>query len=399
MLDCFVAVPGLGGDPRAPRMLELQIPFGAELVHYAVGPATCAVPGLPAGLDALWRAHGRLPWPRLVEPALAVARAGAELPPAHAACLEMLAPVMTMNEGAGIYAPGGELLRGGARVAQPNIGRALELVADEGPGTVYSGTIAGALLELSRRRGGRLTERDLSTYEAGWSEPDTVDYAGARISTRTGLSGLPQLLARLPALRGRSPSERVVSLTEAFAPAPVAGGSHTTALAVADGDGNACALISSLGLGSGDWLPGLDLHLNSMLGEADLIRGPLEPGARMESMMSPTLAHDRDGRLLLVGGAAGGTRIRTALAGVLAGVLDEGLPAEVAVARPRFHAAATTVNAEPGVDEDGLAELERRGWAVRRWDGPHHYFGGVSLITRDGAAGDPRRSGAARVLD
>src|SRR5207249_6620257 len=53
-LDCFVAVPGLGGAP----MQELRVPFGEELVHYAVGASSCAVPGVPAGLGALWRAHG-----------------------------------------------------------------------------------------------------------------------------------------------------------------------------------------------------------------------------------------------------------------------------------------------------------------------------------------------------
>jgi gamma-glutamyltranspeptidase / glutathione hydrolase len=35
---------------------------------------------------------------------------------------------------------------------------------------------------------------------------------------------------------------------------------------------------------------------------------------------------------------------------------------------------------------------------VRRWPGVHHYFGGVSLIGRSGAAADPRRSGHAATL-
>src|ERR1700761_1886720 len=61
LLDCFVTVPSGDGAP----MDELHVPFGEELVHYAVGASSCAVPGLPAGLDALWRAHGRLPWARL----------------------------------------------------------------------------------------------------------------------------------------------------------------------------------------------------------------------------------------------------------------------------------------------------------------------------------------------
>src|ERR687885_1741241 len=67
-LDCFVAVPGLGEKAHEPELVHLAVPFGEELVHYAIGPASCAVPGLPAGLDSLWRAYGRLPWRRLVEP-------------------------------------------------------------------------------------------------------------------------------------------------------------------------------------------------------------------------------------------------------------------------------------------------------------------------------------------
>src|SRR5206468_11734170 len=108
-LDFFVAVPSGSGD----ELDELAVPFGEELVHYAIGAASCAVPGVPAGLDALWRAHGRLPWPRLCEPALALAGRGVRMPPAHVACLQMLAPVMTMREGGRMYAPGGELLADG----------------------------------------------------------------------------------------------------------------------------------------------------------------------------------------------------------------------------------------------------------------------------------------------
>src|SRR5439155_1390914 len=85
-LDCFVAVPGLGGERRDVELLELEIPFGTELVHYAVGIASCGVPGLPAGLGVLHAEHGRLPWPRLVEPALRLAREGVDFPPAHASC-------------------------------------------------------------------------------------------------------------------------------------------------------------------------------------------------------------------------------------------------------------------------------------------------------------------------
>jgi gamma-glutamyltranspeptidase / glutathione hydrolase len=394
-LDCFVSVPGLGAEPRNAELLHLEVPFGAELVDYAIGPASCAVPGLPAGLTALWETHGSLPWPRLVAPALRLAREGVEFPPAHAACLAMLAPVMTMNEGAAIYAPGRELLRAGERLEQPGLTEALAALADD-PHSVYRGSIGAALLALSNERGGLVTETDLSSYEPLWSEPVEVEYLDVRLLSRGGLSGIPETVPRLPRLEALDETERVLALVDVLE-APSAGGGDTTNLAVVDADGNACVVTSSLGLGSGDFLPGLDLHLNSMLGEADLLRGRLEPGTRMQSMMAPTLALDSAG-LVLAGGAAGGTRLRTALLSVLAGVLDERLPPEVAVARPRFHPAPEVVNAEPGVDEAALVALEAQGRSVRRWPAPHHYFGGVSVVSRSGAAADLRRNGAAATL-
>src|SRR5207248_4462420 len=148
---------------------------GAELVHYAVGPASCAVPGVPAGLEALWREYGRLPWPRLVEPALRLARQGVAMPPAHVTCLRMLEPVMTMNEGADIYAPGGRLLQAGDRLHQPGLVAVLQAIAEE-QSAVYTGSIAAELLVLSRERGGLLTEADLQGYEARWSTPVEVPY-------------------------------------------------------------------------------------------------------------------------------------------------------------------------------------------------------------------------------
>jgi gamma-glutamyltranspeptidase/glutathione hydrolase len=115
-------------------------------------------------------------------------------------------------------------------------------------------------------------------------------------------------------------------------------------------------------------------------------------------MMAPSLFSDDDGLALAIG-SAGGTRLRTALVTVAAGILDEGLDVQSAVDRPRVHPVGDTVNAEPGVDEAALAALEQGGRTVRRWPARHHYFGGVSAISRRGAAADPRRSGAAYQLE
>jgi len=388
-LDCFVVVPREPGG----EVLELEVPFGEEVVHYAIGPGTCGVPGLPAGLDALWQRFGRLPWPRLVEPALALARTGVPMPPAHAACLEMLGPVLALTEsGRAIYAPEGRLLQTGETLAQPGLLGALELVSAEGARSVYDGSLAEGLLHGVD--GVAVTRADLEAYEHRWSEPVAVSFAGTSFLTRAGLSGVPDALARLRPLRGLAESERVPALLDALT-GPVLEG-HTTNLAVVDREGCACVLTTSLGLGTGNFLPGLDLHLNSMLGEVDLHHVPLEPGARMASMMAPSLAFDEG--LALAIGSAGGTRLRTALVGVAASILDEGLDPVSAVERPRFHAAGSLVHAEPGVDEGALAQLEAEGRQVRRWPAQHHYFGGVSAVARNGCAGDPRRSGHAAAL-
>jgi gamma-glutamyltranspeptidase/glutathione hydrolase len=386
-LDCFCSVPSGEGA----ELVELQVPFGEELVHYAIGPASFAVPGVPAGLGALHARFGRLPWRQLFEPALRLARTGVAMPPAQASCLAMLAPVMTMDAGARIYAPGDVLLQTGDILRQPGLEKALALLAHEGAASLYTGSLSQSVLSMMRRRSGLVTSDDLASYEARWSDPLEIEYAGTSVLTRAGLAELPDLLPRLPSLRELDETERVLQLLpllELRGPE-----THTTNVTAVDGDGNVCVFTTSLGLGSGDFLTGLDMHLNSMLGEVDLIDGELVPGERMNSMMAPTLAFDADG-LTLALGSAGGTRLRTAMALVLSGVLDEGLAPQAAVDRPRFHPAGQVVNAEAGADEAALASLEASGRTVRRWPGLHHYFGGVSAIGRRGAAADPRRSGA-----
>ena len=401
LLDFFVSVPGLGEPGREVELVDIGVPFGAELVHYAVGIASGAVPGVPAGLHELWRRYGRLPWERVVEPALALARTGVIMPPAHAACLAMLAPVMTMREGARIYSPGGKLLDAGDRLEQPGLARMLELLRDEGAPSFYDGSLAEALLDLMSERGGLVTRQDLDAYAPRWEDAPEGEYLGLRILTRCGLTpSVGDKLNELPPLRDVSPTERALALARVLVALPYSGEGEplgdTTNLVTADADGHACVLTTSLGLGSGDYIPGLDVHVNSMLGEVDLLVSELEPGERMESMMAPTLVLAEAGPVIAAG-AAGGTRLRPALVQVLAGILDEGLDAQEAVDRGRLHSTGELVHAEPGFPEEALAALEEH-YEVRRWSAVHHYFGGVSLIAESGLAADPRRSGAARAL-
>jgi gamma-glutamyltranspeptidase / glutathione hydrolase len=387
-LDGFAAVPSGHGE-----LVELPVAFGDEIVVYSLGAASCAVPGLPAALGELWERLGQLPWRRVVEPALRLARNGVPLPEMHARSLEMLGDVFSRERGAELFVREGRTLRAGEQLVQPGLVASLEALSDEGASSVYRGSLAESLVRVD---GIVLTADDLRSYRARWADPVLAGFHGHRVATRGGLSGVPELLPRFPRLEGLSDIDRVLTLVAALEAAQN-GGEHTTNMVAVDGHGRACVLTHSLGVGAGVWLPGFDLQLNNLLGESDIAFGEPQSGDHLESRMAPSLAFDRDGLVLAVG-AAGATRLRTALMTVLAGVLDERLDSEMAVSRPRVHPASEVVDAEPGVDEAALVELESRGRTVRRWDRFHHYFGGVSCVGRNGAAGDPRRSGAAIVL-
>src|SRR5206468_3235795 len=180
-------------------------------------------------------------------------RDGVEVPPAHASCLAMLAPVMTLDEGARIYSPGGELLQAGQRLHQPGLVAALESFATEGAETCYRGTIAESLLALCSERDGLITRDDLESYAPRWSDPVSAAYLDWTLMTRGGLSGMPESAPRMPRTRDLDATERVLALLPVLA--AEGNDSHTTNTSVVDGDGNACVLTTSLGLGSGDFLP------------------------------------------------------------------------------------------------------------------------------------------------
>ena len=387
-LDGFAAVPAGGGD-----MLEVPVPFGDEIVVYEIGAASCAVPG-PSGRAR--RALGAARAPPLEAARRARARALRErasrsprCTTARSRCSRPSSPssaARRSSRGTDGCSEAGELLE------QPGLVECLEALAEEGAASVYRGSLAEALLAVD---GSCSRPRSCATTGRRGSNPVLVEYRGRRIATRGGLSGVPELLPRLPAAR-RAVGDGARARARQRARDGGEGGEHTTNMVAVDGHGRACVLTHSLGVGAGVWIPGFDVQLNNLLGESDIAFGEPAPGDHLESRMAPALAFDADGLELAIG-SAGATRLRTALSTVLGGILDEGLDAEEAVARPRLH--PTPSSSTPSRAWTRRARGARgQGRTVRRWDRIHHYFGGVSCVGRAGAAGDPRRSGAAVVL-
>jgi gamma-glutamyltranspeptidase/glutathione hydrolase len=129
-------------------------------------------------------------------------------------------------------------------------------------------------------------------------------------------------------------------------------GPHTTHLSVVDSEGNAVALTTTLNawFGAGVTVPGLGLVLNDEMDDFSSVPGQpnmfglvqgeqnaIAPGKRMLSSMSPTIVLGKGGEVELVLGAAGGSRIITAVFEELSNALDFGMDAADAVRAPRFH--------------------------------------------------------------
>ena len=63
----------------------------------------------------------------------------------------------------------------------PDMARALRLVAEQGPEAFYKGEIAAAILKTSKKLGGTMTAQDLASFSSEWVEPISIDYRGWRV--------------------------------------------------------------------------------------------------------------------------------------------------------------------------------------------------------------------------
>src|SRR5690606_5047959 len=119
---------------------------------------------------------------------------------------------------------------------------------------------------------------------------------------------------------------------------PAARGS-TTHISVVDQAGGAASVTLTSGEGCGHVVSGTGVHINNFLGEEDLNPTGFHlhrPGDALPTMIAPTIAVHRDGRVIALG-SSGANRIRSAVSQVLHAIVRCQLPIEQAVAAPRVH--------------------------------------------------------------
>jgi gamma-glutamyltranspeptidase/glutathione hydrolase len=177
---------------------------------------------------------------------------------------------------------------------------------------------------------------------------------------------------------------------------------QTTHLSVVDARRNAVSLTYTAGVafGSGSWAAGTFLNsaANNFGGPAANRRAP---GRTPRSTIAPTIVLEGDVVRLVVGSPGSG-HIPPAIVQTILYTLVFGLDPWSAVSMPRVYPddRTRTVEVEQGIPAEALAELRRRGYAIRIHPPIEQGFGGVHvvLVRKDGrlvGAADPRRDGAA----
>ncbi len=394
LLDFFVALPERAASPD--ELVGLVVDYGDSQQIFYTGPMSVAVPGAALGL---WEAHvrwGSVPWAELIAPAIRLAREGVVLNEAQAFLHRILDPLLRYSpEGDALYGPG-RALGLGERLVMSELADTLEQVAVEGAECLYRGEIAERIAAYVP-----ITLADLARYEVLEREPLAASYRGELLWTcPLPSSGGRLLKVGLETLGDAQPTPlaviRAMEVLDAMRDEALGGTTHISAV---DGNGDAASLSCSLGSSGGVVVPGTGIQLNNMLGETHLVRED-PPGARMMSLMAPSLLL-RNGTPRLVIGSAGSTRLHGAILQVLTNVAARGLDVETAVDAPRLHFEKGVVHCEDAAVAD---ELEAAGYPVVRWRQRNLFFGGVSAvgIREDGslaAAGDPRRGGGAVVVE
>ena len=152
--------------------------------HRAVG-----VPGTVAGLHLAWSEHGSLPWRRLVEPAVTLARDGFTVSDALARSLAGVLPQMADHPASvAQFSKHGAPYQAGETFRQSDLARTLARIAEQGPAGFYEGETAELVEREMASNDGLITRQDLAAYRAVRRTPITGTYRGYDIISMPPIS-------------------------------------------------------------------------------------------------------------------------------------------------------------------------------------------------------------------
>ncbi|HSH08972.1 MAG TPA: gamma-glutamyltransferase family protein [Oceanipulchritudo sp.] len=170
------------GMDAAGAELDVDKLCQADKVSREQGALGVGIPGLVAALDLAHHRWGRRDWPSLVLPAAELAERGSTIVPGMRILLEpRLELIQSHPETARIFLPGGQLPEEGARLANPDLGGTLRLIASQRGAGFYEGITAENIVRELRDAGSDLTLEDFRAYRARLGTPLHLEYNGNKI--------------------------------------------------------------------------------------------------------------------------------------------------------------------------------------------------------------------------
>lgn len=363
------------------------------------GGLASGVPGEVAGLLYLLEHHGTMSREEVMEPAIRIANEGFTV---SAYCANAISDAYEKTqkfpEMSKVYLDENGLpWEEGSVITNPDLGKALQLIADQGADAFYKGEIGEAMVATLAKYDGVMTMDDLAGYEVHELEPVTGDYRGYTvISSPPPSSGGTHLIEILNILENFDMASMEVNSAEYvhlfaetfklafadrakymadtnFVTVPLGGltsqayadkraqdidlnvameqaapddpspyeHTDTTHFSVADVDGNCVAITKTINyyFGSGVMVDGYGFMMNNQMDDFSTDSesvNKIEPGKKPLSSMSPTVVLKPDGSPFLVLGTPGGSRIFSGVAEVISRVIDSKMDLHTAISVPKI---------------------------------------------------------------
>ena len=384
---------GLNASGWAPRRLTIE--FLAQHGITAMphdGIQSVTVPGAVDGWSQAHKRFGRLPWKELFTPAIYYAEHGYAVPEIiQDYWVDEETKLRKTEEATRVFLPGGKVPELGARFTNPDVARALKLIAEKGRDAFYKGEIAQAIVSSSTALGGTMELQDLADFSAEWVEPISIDYRGWKVyelppnvqgmaalemlnimekfqPDKDGPKGVVELHKKIEAMKLAYADLYRYNADQRFAKVPVMGlldkayateraakidpdkancnpgaghpaASDTTYLAAVDKDGNIASLIQSnySGFGSGVVVKGMGFALQNRgaLFSLDASHpNALQPRKRPFHTIIPAFMERGDVHIGF--GIMGGANQPLAHAQFVSNLVDYGMNIQGALEAPRF---------------------------------------------------------------
>ena len=177
------------------------------------GGLSVGVPGEIAGYFEASRMYGKLPWKRLFKESIEMMRDGFPVPPELANRIKRYGDFILKDPDWGFLYPQGKPLVQKDLLFRTNFSHTLSVIAEEGPRVFYNGSVATAIVEYVRKRGGIITMEDMANYTVRVEEPVYGWYHGRQVITCGAPCSGPALIQALNILEGFSLGSKTGRMT------------------------------------------------------------------------------------------------------------------------------------------------------------------------------------------